>query len=137
MSLAVVGTLVACGSGGSSSAPTTIGATPISGGGTVAAPQPGVAEFCAANNALSAVLPSDADPEQIQAVWDQAQPLFQKVVDTAPAEIHDDVVIAINAYQQLLQSVANTVAADGTVPGNVQLASERIDTYITANCPAA
>jgi hypothetical protein len=136
MSLAVAGTLVACGSG-SRSATTTTGATPISDGGTVATGEPGVAEFCAANNALSAVLPADADPEQIQAAWDQAQPLFQKVVDTAPAEIHDDVVIAIEAYRQLLQSVANTESANGTVPDNVQLASERIDTYITDNCPAA
>jgi hypothetical protein len=135
MSLAVAGTLVAC-SSGSESASTTTGATPISGGGTAAPSQPGVAAFCDANNALSAVLPSDADPEQIQAVWDQAQPLFQKVIDTAPAEIHDDVVIAINAYQQLLQSVADTAVPEGSVPDNVQLASEHIDTYITDNCPA-
>src|ERR1700755_3358704 len=118
MSLAIAGTLVACGSG-SKSATTTTGATPISDGGTAPAGATGAAEFCAANNALSAVLPADADPEQIQAVWDQAQPLFQNVIDTAPAEIHDDVVIAINAYQQLLQSVANTESANGTVPDNV------------------
>jgi hypothetical protein len=131
MSFAVAATLAACGSG-SKTATTTTGATPISDGGTAPAAS-GAGAFCAANNALSDALPADADPEQIQAVWDEAQPLFQKVVDTAPAELHDDVVVVIAAYQQLLQTTVSAVP-DASVPADVQAASGRIDAYITANC---
>jgi hypothetical protein len=126
--------LAACGGDDDASAPKTSTTTST----TEVAVKPDVFAFCGAQQELLALVSTvdRSDPKALQAMaaGDEYQALTAKIVSTAPAEIHADVVLLSQPVEAFAESGDYDAFLEAAGQQDQLDAQKRIDLFQTANC---